>query len=80
MSKISFFSRNRLSACSNDNNIFQSQMFIDQIPQELGYINPFFPAVVHHFQTAVEMLFMSSECLKLNKTLNTNQEFKSGYF
>lgn len=55
-------------------------MFIDQIPQELGYINPFFPAVVHRFQTAVEMLFMSSECLKLNKTLNTNQEFKSGYF
>lgn len=55
-------------------------MFIDQIPQELGYIDPFFPAVVYRFQTAVEMLFMSSECLKLNKTLDTNQEFKSGYF
>lgn len=79
MSKISFFSRNKLSACSNDN-IFQSETFIGQIPQELEYINPFFPTVVYRFQTAVEMLLMSSECLKLNKTLDTNQEFKSGYF
>lgn len=55
-------------------------MFIDQIPQELAYIDLFFPAVVYSFQTAVEMFRMSSECLKLNKTLDTNQELKSDYF
>lgn len=55
-------------------------MFIDQIPKELGYINPFFSAIVYSFQTAAEMLLVSSEWLRLNKTLDTNQELKSGYF